>query len=209
MIMRMNTILKSVAAAAILSVVALPVQAATVVANTVIEFFDSGAGPLLGPYGSSGGSSPVAVSTSVATDGLSNTFVSLPTGSFLTLGFAGAQIFDGTGDDIFISELGNGAEDANVFVSADFGLTFTFLGVAFGNSTTGLDLNDIPAFSGFINAVKVVGLDNGGSSPGFDLAFVQGLEGSVNLVPVPAALPLLITGLIGLGIVGRRKKPAA
>lgn len=198
-----------VAAALLFAGAALPAQAATVVANTVIDFFDSGAGPIAGPYGSSGGSSPVPVLTSVATDGNVNTFVSLPTGSFITLGFAGAQIFNGAGNDIFISELGNGAEDANVFVSSDFGSTFTFLGTAFGNSTTGLDLNDIPGFTGFINAVRVVGLDNGGSSPGFDLAFVQGLEGSVNLVPVPAALPLLITGLLGLGLIGRPRKIAA
>lgn len=207
--MKRSSVFGLTLAALAFSSMALPAQAATIVANTVIEFFDSGAGPIAGPYGSSGGSSPVSVSTSVTTDGNANTFVSLPTGSFITLGFAGAQIFNGAGDDIFISELGNGAEDASVFVSSDFGSTFTFLGTAFGNTTTGLDLNDIPGFTGFINAVKVVGLDNGGSSPGFDLAFVQGLEGSVNLVPVPAALPLMVTGLIGLGLVGRRKRLAA
>ncbi len=194
-----------------------PAQGATILADTVIEFFDSGAGPLAGPYGGTftTGNFPVAVSLTNAIDGSFDTFVSLPTGSFLTLGFSTGFIFDAVGqNDIFISEPGAGSEDANVFVSSDFGATFTFLGLAFGNTLTELDLATI-AFAGNVNAIKVVGLDNGGGSPGFDLAFIQGLEGSVTIspqgpavIPLPAALPLFLTGLAGLGLLRRRRSQA-
>lgn len=186
-----------------------PANSATIFANTVIDFFNSGAGPIdIGAYGGEefgGVGFPVSVPTSFATDGDSNSFVSLPTGSFITLGFSGGTVFDGAGDDIFISEPGNGSENANVFVSSDLGATFTLLGIAFGNTLTALDLADI-GFLGNVNAVKIVGLDNGGGSPGFDVAFVQGLEGSVSVVPIPAALPLYGTGIAIMGFIGWRRK---
>ena len=189
-----------------------PAQGATIFADTIIEYFDSGAGPLAGPYGGTEvpANYPVAVSLTNAIDGDSNTFVSLPTGSFLTLGFSTGFIFDAVGqNDIFISEPGDGSENANVFVSSDFGATFTFLGLAFGDTLTELDLATI-GFAGNVNAIKVVGLDNGGGSPGFDLAFIQGLEGSVtvNPVPVPAAVWLFGTALIGFVGMSRRRKVA-
>lgn len=65
-------------------------------------------------------------------------------------------------------------------------------------------------YTGNVNAVGIVGLDDFGGSPGFDLAFVQGLEGSsVITAPEPGTLALLGLGL-GLGLVGlgssRRRK---
>ena len=69
-------------------------------------------------------------------------------------------------------------------------------------------------YTGRVNAVKIVGLDNGGASRGFDVAFVQGLDGSVveepqgpdtPVVPLPATLPMLL-GAVGLiGAVRRRR----
>jgi len=167
-------------------------RAATVDATIVIESFDSDT------------DSPFR-DTSNAVDGNVTTFLSLPTGSFITLGFSGVRVFDAVGqDDLFIGEVGNGGEDANVFVSSDNGSNFTFLARAFGNQITNLDLADI-GFTAGVNAVKIVGLDRGGSAPGFDLSVVRGLENSVQPVPLPAGMPLLIGALAGLGWVARRR----
>ncbi len=203
-----------IAAAAALAISTLatvvPARAAVIVADTVIDFFNSGANPAFptGPYGGTfPGSFPVVVPLSYATDGDATTFVSLPTGSYLTLGFSGGFVFDGPGLDLFISEVGGSNELANVYVSSDFGATFTFLGLATTATVSGFDLAAI-GYTGNVNAVKVVGLDNLGGSPGFDLAFVQGLEGSVVINPAqePAALSLAALGLFGAAAAMRRRR---
>ena len=185
-------------------------HAATLIADTVIDYFNSGANaafPAPQVYGGifPGGPFPVEVPLSYATDGDIQTFVSLPTDSFLVLGFSGGFVFDGPGNDLFVAEVGDARELADVFVSEDFGMTFTFLGQADGNTVTEFDLGAI-GFTGMVNAVKIVGLDNFGGSPGFDLAYVEGLAGSVSLIPVPPALPLLGAALVGLGLIGRRRR---
>lgn len=194
---------------AAIAALAIPVsaQANTIIATQIIDFFDSGAGPLAGPYGGTEfpPNFPIPVPLTYATDGDANTSVSLPTGSFLTLGFTTGTVFDGPGNDIFISEPGQGFEVADVFVSSDGGSTFTFLGEAFGDQLTELDLGAI-SFTETVNAIRIVGKDNGGGSPGFDVAFVQGLEGSVNIIPLPAGGLLLLSALGGAVMLRRRKR---
>lgn len=171
------------------------VSATTILADTVLDFYDSGVGAMAGPYGGvNPGAYPVSVPLTHATDGNATTFVSLPTGSYLTLGFSSGFVFDGVGLDLFVSEVGGGSEHAQVWISSDLGSSFTFLGIATTATVSGFDFASI-GYTGFVNAVKIIGIDNGGASPGFDLAYVEGLEGSVvSTVPDTFAT----AGLLGL-----------
>lgn len=146
-------------------------------ADSVIEFFDAGASSIEGPYGGEiPGDFPVPVDVSVVLGddpGSVASFLSLPTGSFVTVGFTN-RIIDGPGNDLFIREAAAGRESADVFVSAD-GINFTFLGVAQDNGETGFDLGSI-GFNAPVRAVKIMGLDSRGTSPGFDVVNVQALQ---------------------------------
>ncbi|MEM0988440.1 MAG: hypothetical protein AAGK00_06125 [Pseudomonadota bacterium] len=156
----------------------------TIVADVVIEYSPAEGSHLRQPYGgtvqqfSRTGQPWRLEDLSFAIDGNRNSFVSLPRGAVLILGFSDGVIFDGPGDDIFVAESGAASELADVYVSSDGGITFTLLGRAYGDRVTRMDLGTI-GFTGEVNAVKVVGLDSRGDSPGFDLSYVQGLEGSV------------------------------
>ena len=103
--------------------------------------------------------------------------LSLPTGSFVTVGFTDEVGIDGPGDDIFVREAGVAGELADVFVSSNL-TDFTFLGTGNGGTTSSFDLADI-GFTEPVRAVKIVGLDSGGTSPGFDVVNVQVLPESV------------------------------
>jgi len=180
-------------------------------ADVVLEYFDSGAGPMAGPYGGLsgiGGAFPVSVPTSVVLgDDVagSETFLSLPTGSYVTVGFIDETVIDGVGNDIFIREIGGSGERADVFVSKD-NINFVFLGTALDSGTTSFDLSSI-GFADPVTAIKIVGLDNGGGSPGFDVVSIQVLPGSIGpgTVPVPGTLALAGLALAGLGLAARRR----
>jgi len=110
--------------------------------------------------------------------GDNSSFVCLSKDSYITVGFEDNFIFDAPGqDDLFIEEVGSGNEFADIYLSSDHGVTFTFFGTINGGGSTGIDLHDI-GYSGFVNAVKLVGLDNNGGAPGFDFAKIYGLPGS-------------------------------
>jgi len=201
--------LKTIAAGLAASLaLAAPAHAVVGYADVVLDYFNSGVGSFPGPYGGTfdgvSGTFPVPVSTSVVLgpDGPIADFLSLPTGSYVTVGFTDEIIFDGFGNDIFIGEVGAAGETANVFVSSD-NSTFVFLGLANDASVTAFDLSSI-GFVGNVSAVKIVGLDSFGGSPGFDVGFVQGLPGSVNAIPEPAAWAMMILGFGCVGTMARR-----
>lgn len=193
----------------VLSLITAPAHALVGYVDEVVDYFDSGAGPMVGPYGGLGGISgafPVPVLTSVVLGSDvagSESFLSLPTGSYVTVRFTDEVVVDGVGNDIFIQEIGVGGEDANVYVSSD-GIAFTFLGLAQDDVTTMFDLASI-GFATPVSFVKILGLDNGGGSPGFDVVNVQGLPGSVQPIPEPASLGLLGLGLVLLTAIARRQ----
>lgn len=127
--------------------------------------------------GSQIASSPHGKDNPEAAVGSSEDFVSLPTGSWIVLGFTDEAITDGPDEDIYIWEYGGGDENAQVLVSADpTGKGgFKELGIANANGVTKFDLYDI-AFTQDVAAVKVIGLDSKGGSPGFDLQRVEALN---------------------------------
>jgi Ca2+-binding RTX toxin-like protein len=164
----------------------------TIFADTILDFFDSGAGPFPGPYGSIDLNSngfddfgepplgPISLEAVLGDDpGPSLDFVSLPTGTFVTVGFSNATIVDGPGNDIFIRETGAAGDRAEVYVSSiltNDPAAFTFLGVAQDNITTAFDLA-AAGFTGTVQAIKIVGLDERGTAPGFDVVNVQARNG--------------------------------
>ncbi|MEQ8533601.1 MAG: PKD domain-containing protein, partial [Imperialibacter sp.] len=128
-------------------------------------------------------------------NGNTDTFVSLPLGSYVTVEFTDNVIINAPGqDDIFIRECEGVNEYANVYVSAN-GVDFSFIGTAIGtnssNVTTTFDLETIN-FQEPVIAIKVVGLDLGGASPGFDLLSVSGIAGAI-IGKDPPVAPTLLT----------------
>ena len=194
-------------AAVLASTIAMPAQAAIGYADTVLGYFNSGSGPFPGPYGGTfPGSFPVPVSTSVVLGGPTSPadFLSLPRGSFVTVGFTDETVIDGVGNDIFIREIGASGERADVFVSKDL-INFIFLGTAIDSSLTAFDLASI-GWTGAVVAVRIVGLDNFGGSPGFDVDYIQVLPGSIGGVPEPASWAMLIAGFGLVGASARRRR---
>ncbi|MEL7035117.1 MAG: PEP-CTERM sorting domain-containing protein [Cyanobacteria bacterium J06592_8] len=190
-----------------LSLVPTSVKAATLgFADVVLDYFNSGTGTFTEPYGGEfpgGIGFPVPVSTDVVLGDDPNPtvdFLSLPTGSFVTVGFTDETVIDGVGDDIFIQEVGEEGERANVFVSSDL-VNFTFLGEAVDDVTTAFDLATI-GFTDPVQAVQIVGLDNLGGSPGFDVVNVQVLPGSIGPGPQPVPEPTSIVSLLALAALG-------
>ena len=170
-------------------------------ADVVLDYSDSGAGPIPGPYGGIDSNSdgfvdpgkpnyqPVNLDVVLGNEQApSLDYLSLPTGSFITVGFTDETVINGSGNDIFIRETGASGDRANVFVSSN-SIDFILLGTAQDDVTTALDLATI-GFTKPVQAVKIVGLDNLGVSPGFDVANVQVLPGSIGPAPeIPPSPP--------------------
>ena len=153
-------------------------------ADKVISYTNSGAGPIDdGPYGGTYGGGadnfPVAVDLDVVLGddpGATVDFLSLPTGSQVTVAFTDEFIVDGAGDDIFISEVAANDERAEIYVGN--GKTFTLIGEAGSGQVARFDLADID-YTGFVTQIRIVGLDSKGGSPGFDVVNVQGLTDAI------------------------------
>jgi hypothetical protein len=107
------------AAAALFSIVWSSEAAAAGFADIVVEYFDSGNGSLACPEGQGGSFPPSATVPSCVPFAVvlgddpnypaePTDYLSLPMGSFITVGFVDEVIIDGEGDDLFIQEVGPG-----------------------------------------------------------------------------------------------------
>lgn len=130
------------------------------------------------------------VSTKVCV-GNNTWFVSIRKGSYITVGFVDNLIFNAPDqNDIFIEEYGAASELADIFISSDNGVTFTYFGQIDGGVTNEIDLEDI-GYTGLVNAIKIVGLDNNGTAPGFDVVRVYGIAGANCTANAQDSLPVL------------------
>lgn len=152
-------------------------------ADVVVEFFDSREVELVAPYGR-GTSGPVEVPVSLDVVLGSDmpgreSFLSLPTDSYVTVAFVDETILNGPGQDFHVVEEGAAGDRARIEISAD-NRSFSEIGTATGGTTTSFDLSSI-GFRGAVRFVRVVGLDNNGASRGFDLANIQVPAGSMGV----------------------------
>ncbi len=147
-------------------------------ADVILDYFNSGAGPIDEPYGIDNNGrilSLVEPDIILGSDTLGA--LSLPTGSYVTVGFTDEIIIDKPGNDIFILEDGAAGDKADIYVSSNLE-DFVLVGRGNGGQTSVFDLASI-SFTEPVRAIKIVGLDNNGRVPGFDVVNVQGLPGSI------------------------------
>jgi RHS repeat-associated protein len=174
--------------------------------DRIVEFVDSGLGPIAGPYGKKADPMPGRrlVVTGIGPEPVDPAIVlgappkrpnsppvgvltdvdwlSIPQDAFVTLEFVDEEIIDGPGVDLIIVPLSQGAgEQAEIYLGATadelvFATTITQVG------DVGLDLADF-GIAGPVRFVRVKALDLLGGFPGFDLI---GLE-AVHYQPVSRA----------------------
>jgi hypothetical protein len=150
-------------------------------ADVVLEYFDNSGGPVNGPYGGdlSTGASNVPVSVDYILGNNQNTYISIPRGSYIIVGFNDETILNTPGNDIFIGEIGlGGTESADIYVSNNM-IDYTYLGEASSNRENSFDLSTIN-YNLPVNSIKIVGKDNGyGSWIGFDVNYVRAYHSSM------------------------------
>ncbi len=130
--------------------------------------------------------------------------VSIDIPETLILSFTDNTAFDGEGDDIKLYQVISGDSYIDVYGSMD-NITYVYLGRTSGNAT--YDLADYADLD-YVNYLKFVGLDDGGSADGYDLDAVEALNSGdhISSVPVPAAVWLLGSGLLGMIGIRRKKR---
>ena len=192
---------------------AKPAKAIIGYADVVLDFFDSGVGPLPGPYGGvNTGAFPVAVDLSVVLGSDPSSpidFLSLPLGQLSSLSDFLTNLSSTAPATTFsFARSAQNGESAEVYVSADK-VNFTLLGTARDDPETPFDLAAI-GFTDPVMAVRVVGLDNFGPSPGYDLGNVRvratPLPPPQGQVAEPASLAAMLLALAGTAWSSRNRR---
>lgn len=131
--------------------------------DRIAGFYDSGAGPIAGPYTHDGSlAGPINLNfLNGAKSGITNVdFVSLPTNSHVVVEFVDEHIIDGSGADLFLAEEGPAGDYAQVEVSSD-GEHFVNVGMANTGVETAIDIAN-KGVTDPVRFVRVRGLDNNG-----------------------------------------------
>lgn len=139
-------------------------------------------------------------------------FVSLGDGGFITLRFTDNSL-TGSGDnalDLWIFEIGPDVEDTAVDISKN-GIDWFSVGEV-GGSTSGIDIDAYGWGSlDFFSYVRLTddsteGQQGSGGTIGADIDAVGAISSAAPVVPIPAAVWLFGSGLLGLIGIARRKK---
>jgi len=152
--------------------------------DIVLEYYSSNKGIHLKPYGGTinphKSNVPVTFDYVLGSD--KTTYISLPKDSYIVIGFTDETIINTDGPDIFVHEIGNGGEKANIYVSHNL-VDYTFLGQALTNKKNNFDLSDID-YNQPVHAIKIETTDSGhGAWNGFDLTSVQVEYSSISNSP--------------------------
>jgi len=174
-----------------------------------------------GSFGNPAGKAEVGRYSSEGVRGLSEynlTGLSAASSAFVTFNvFKAGGLFDGTNDFPFTGTIkvdgyaGNNLEDISDYEALSIGAVGTF-------STSGLAVGDILSFD--ITALFNAALTNGDASLGMRLMadplndsgawtfenFRLTTDNQTSVVPVPAGLPLMLTGLVVLGYRSFRRR---
>jgi Ca2+-binding RTX toxin-like protein len=162
----------------------------SVFAQNVVAYFDSGTGPIPGPYGVVNNVGQARVSEDIVLGEYDGDALSLPEDSFVTVGFGNYFVIDGTGADIELQQFNSARETAIIQFTAqvisedggresiNFNRTFT---LPRGNSTILIDLADLAPDNSetdliLVDNIKITGQDNGGTSPGFEVYGVRAIN---------------------------------
>jgi len=147
----------------------------------------------------------------VTTDTSVDSYVFLPTGKSsssvaLTLGFVSGSLVNGAGDDLVLFEIG--APDNFSVTIGGTNLDLATSDTGFQNSdpaqlnAVAIDLSAFGVANGAVVTQVTVGFNAGGAT----FALAGALAPSMSPVPVPAAVWLFGSGLLGLAGFARRRK---